>query len=250
VVTNGVLLLVGIKERIYMNLPFKKLLKKLLKKKVKVESISSTEIDEIEDDSKNFNLSQESVVDEANVLEESQETLGEPQGKIREMSDRELEDHFLGDRTDAKASVESTDFADEDTDEEIKIDADGEYFVKNFDKYMSGGEKEDSDSTPHKNRRRKKRQNQPGATLDLHGKTSSVALSRLKSFIGSSRRSNIHMVLVVTGKGIHSPDGKSVLRNSVETWLNNEGRKMISSYKNAPAKLGGSGAIVITLKRR
>ena len=129
-----------------------------------------------------------------------------------------------------------------------KITKDSSFFRDNFHKY----EPEESKDGPYdeqiKNRSRKNKPVKPQAELDLHGKTSGEALTRLKSFIESSRRMGFACVLIIVGKGIHSEGGISILRSIVETWLNGEGKTQISKYENAPPKLGGSGAIQVWLK--
>ena len=125
---------------------------------------------------------------------------------------------------------------------------DSRFFMNIFYIYEPGESKDEPYDEQIKNRRRKNKPIKPQAELDLHGKTSGEALTRLKSFIESSRRMGFACVPIIVGKGIHSEGGISILRSIVETWLNGEGKTQISKYENAPPKLGGSGAIQVWLK--
>ncbi len=122
------------------------------------------------------------------------------------------------------------------------------FFIENFPKYKPEENKDESYGEQLKNRRRQKKSVKPQEELDLHGMTSDEALMRLKSFIEGSRRMGLEQVLIIVGKGNHSEGGKSVLHPIVETWLKGEGKTQTSKYKNAPPKLGGSGAILVWLK--
>ena len=135
-----------------------------------------------------------------------------------------------------------------DTVDHDEMTEDSRFFMDNFHKYEPGESKDGPYDEQIKNRSRKNKPVKPQAELDLHGKTSGEALTRLKSFIESSRRMGFACVLIIVGKGLHSEGGISILRSIVETWFNGEGKTQISKYENAPPKLGGSGAIQVWLK--
>lgn len=78
------------------------------------------------------------------------------------------------------------------------------------------------------------------AQIDLHGSTWSEAEIELNNFIDSARRSGKRKILVIHGKGIHSADGKSVLRANVRDFLENDAR--IGEFHECKTKDGGSGA--------
>jgi len=70
-------------------------------------------------------------------------------------------------------------------------------------------------------------QSRPGATrkspppqeqLDLHGCTAAEAEAKTTSFLTQARRNHLKTVLVITGKGIHSPEGP-VLKDVIEALL-------------------------------
>lgn len=84
--------------------------------------------------------------------------------------------------------------------------------------------------------------------LDLHGLTRDEALDALAMFIGGAFRRQQQAVLVITGKGNHSPE-EPVLKGAVEKWLRETGKEMVAEFLAAPRQLGGEGAIVVFLKK-
>ncbi len=58
----------------------------------------------------------------------------------------------------------------------------------------------------------------PQDRLDLHGCTGSEAELKTEHFLARARRNRLKTVLVITGKGLHSPEG-SVLKDVVEARL-------------------------------
>ena len=85
--------------------------------------------------------------------------------------------------------------------------------------------------------------------LDLHGFLKDEALKRLEHFIANAYARGSQSVLVITGKGINSPEGP-VLPGAVAAWLREQGRGMIAEFHPAPRDRGGSGAIVVFLRQR
>lgn len=85
--------------------------------------------------------------------------------------------------------------------------------------------------------------------LDLHGFLKDEALRRLEHFIAGACARGLQAVLVITGKGINSPEGP-VLPGAVENWLRERGTSMVAEFHAAPRNKGGSGAIVVFLKKR
>jgi DNA-nicking Smr family endonuclease len=84
--------------------------------------------------------------------------------------------------------------------------------------------------------------------LDLHGFMKDQALVRLEQFIASAFSQGQTAVLVITGKGINSPEGP-VLPGAVAAWLQEKGRGIVAEFFPAPRAMGGSGAFVVFLKR-
>jgi len=85
--------------------------------------------------------------------------------------------------------------------------------------------------------------------LDLHGFLKDEALRRLEHFIASASARGLQAVLVITGKGINSPEGP-VLPGAVDSWLREQGKGTVAEFHAAPRDKGGSGAYVVFMKRR
>jgi DNA-nicking Smr family endonuclease len=88
-----------------------------------------------------------------------------------------------------------------------------------------------------------------GEELDLHGFLKDEALKRLERFITSAYARGLQAVLVITGKGINSPEGP-VLPGATAAWLREQGKDMVAEFLPAPRSKGGSGAIVAFLRKR
>lgn len=58
----------------------------------------------------------------------------------------------------------------------------------------------------------------PQDRLDLHGCTAAEAKIKTENFLARSRRNHLKTVLIITGKGLHSPEG-SVLKDVIESRL-------------------------------
>jgi DNA-nicking Smr family endonuclease len=85
--------------------------------------------------------------------------------------------------------------------------------------------------------------------LDLHGQIKDEALTSLERFIMEAYSRGRQAVLVITGKGINSPEGP-VLQGAVSHWLRERGKGMVAEFAPAPREMGGSGALVVFLKSR
>lgn len=88
-----------------------------------------------------------------------------------------------------------------------------------------------------------------GDELDLHGFLKDEALARLERFIASAYQRRLDAVLVVTGKGVNSPEGP-VLKGAAAAWLGGRGKGMVAEFSPAPRDRGGSGAFVVFLKKK
>lgn len=85
--------------------------------------------------------------------------------------------------------------------------------------------------------------------LDLHGFLKHEAIIRLERFVANACSGGHEAVLVITGKGINSPEGP-VLQGAVEEWLGKKGKTLVAEFSPAPRALGGSGAFVVFLKKK
>lgn len=90
----------------------------------------------------------------------------------------------------------------------------------------------------------------PQATLDLHGLQRSEVEAKLTSFIQNAHYQGWNVLLVITGKGLHSSRGEPVLRAAVEEYLQTQGRSLVAEWGSAPRKYGGDGALIMFLRRQ
>ncbi len=84
--------------------------------------------------------------------------------------------------------------------------------------------------------------------IDLHGHTQDQAYASLLRFLISACKAGKKQILIVTGKGaIEKP---SVIKTIVPRWLEyTELKAYVSNYCIAPISLGGSGALIVRLKK-
>lgn len=84
--------------------------------------------------------------------------------------------------------------------------------------------------------------------LDLHGLSEDEALDALGSFVKGAYRREQKAVLVITGRGNHSP-AEPVLKKAVDKWLREDGKEMVVEFLAAPREMGGDGALVVFLRK-
>ncbi len=107
--------------------------------------------------------------------------------------------------------------------------------IQNAMKEKAKGELEVEESTGEKIKNYPK----PQRELDLHGKTGIEAKRDIEWFLGNARNQKIQPVRIIYGKGLHSPNLKSVLPQIAEqkiVELKKEG--LVFSFKKE--KTGGS----------
>jgi DNA-nicking Smr family endonuclease len=86
----------------------------------------------------------------------------------------------------------------------------------------------------------------PRATLDLHGARVASAKTKVASFVARARAGSV--VLIVVGKGRHSPDGQAVLAREIGVWLSTGlPARRVLAFCTAPPELGGSGGVLVLL---
>lgn len=95
-------------------------------------------------------------------------------------------------------------------------------------------------------KRRNYRRMKPQETLDLHGFTLVSAIIELEDFLQRCRRRKIEKVLIIHGKGLHSTDGISVLRNGIRAEL--KSLSYIGEVGHPSEKEGGAGASWAVIK--
>ena len=92
---------------------------------------------------------------------------------------------------------------------------------------------------------------EPDATLDLHGSRAADAEARVVRFVRTEHRRGARAVLVVHGKGTHSESGVAVLDDVALRALTEGGAApLVLALATAPARLGGSGALLVRLVDR
>jgi len=85
-------------------------------------------------------------------------------------------------------------------------------------------------------------------TLDLHGFTVAEAERELARFFARVRGSQRRAVIIVHGKGTHSPGGRSVLRESLALWLSSTPHgEAVLGFATARLRDGGAGALYVLL---
>jgi DNA-nicking Smr family endonuclease len=89
-------------------------------------------------------------------------------------------------------------------------------------------------------------QQEPQATLDLHGMNSREAEQALENFVLECRRRGLRKVLIVHGKGHHS-QGEPVLQGVVRMYL--EKSPYTGAFGPAERKHGGRGATWVAVRR-
>ncbi|MGA1825360.1 MAG: Smr/MutS family protein [bacterium] len=88
------------------------------------------------------------------------------------------------------------------------------------------------------------------AKLDLHGLAQYEVTARLDEFCEQCAHKILRTVIVITGKGLHSLRGKSILKEHVIHWLNSKrGRHFVEFYRPASRQEGGKGALVLYLHK-
>lgn len=85
--------------------------------------------------------------------------------------------------------------------------------------------------------------------LDLHGLSAEGARESLLQFLRDKRTRGERCVLVIHGKGDHSPAG-AVLRGEISAWLSQgRAREHVAAFATAREEDGGEGAIYVALRR-
>ena len=92
---------------------------------------------------------------------------------------------------------------------------------------------------------------------DLHGFKMHEALELVSQTINHAIENKLRKILFITGKGLHSNKEKdpyaskdlSLLRYAVPEHINNFFSDNIIKIEESPLKLGGSGSIIVLLKK-
>jgi len=88
------------------------------------------------------------------------------------------------------------------------------------------------------------------ARLDLHGMGVREARAQLELFLRTMRRRGERCVLVIHGKGQHSPLGTGILRGEIAAWLSQGiSSEHVAAFATAGEPDGGEGAVYVLLRR-
>lgn len=88
------------------------------------------------------------------------------------------------------------------------------------------------------------------AHIDLHGLNVEQAGFVLIDFIRDQYLKGSRCVLVVHGRGMNSPAGRSVLKHEVQRWLTRDPlRRVVLAFVTALPRHGGAGAIYVLLRK-
>jgi DNA-nicking Smr family endonuclease len=82
--------------------------------------------------------------------------------------------------------------------------------------------------------------------LDLHGATRVEAREQVGLFLKACTRRLLRCVRIIHGKGLGSKNREPVLKHKVRAWLMQ--RDEVLAFCQAPATMGGSGALLVLLK--
>jgi DNA-nicking Smr family endonuclease len=88
------------------------------------------------------------------------------------------------------------------------------------------------------------------ARVDLHGLTAQQARAQVEVFLRTMRARGERCVLVIHGKGEHSPHGAGVLRGEIAAWLSQgAASEHVAAFATAVVSDGGAGAVYVLLRR-
>lgn len=86
--------------------------------------------------------------------------------------------------------------------------------------------------------------------LDLHGQNADQAYDSLLFFMRESYLAGKRAVIVVPGRGRNSPNGLSILRQEIQSWLTREPlRRIVLAFCTAQPRDGGAGALYVLLRK-
>ncbi|MGB5809062.1 MAG: Smr/MutS family protein [Polyangiales bacterium] len=89
------------------------------------------------------------------------------------------------------------------------------------------------------------------ARCDLHGRTVAEAERDVLRFLRESHADGDRWVLIIVGKGLHSPDGKATLRTHIADALSRGApSRFVLAFRTAPRRHGGTGALAVRLIER
>lgn len=87
--------------------------------------------------------------------------------------------------------------------------------------------------------------------LDLHGQTEDAARGMVAYSLKRARNEGWRCLQIIHGRGLHSEEGWSVLKERLPGWLAEQphGRRILA-FATAPPDRGGTGATLVLLRKR
>lgn len=86
--------------------------------------------------------------------------------------------------------------------------------------------------------------------LDLHGLHADEARATLEAFVKKRASEGDRVLVVVHGKGSHSPRGQAVLRGEIGAWLSQgKAARFVAAFASVPDEDGFSGSLFVLLAR-
>jgi DNA-nicking Smr family endonuclease len=106
------------------------------------------------------------------------------------------------------------------------------------------------DAVPTIARRLRRGEYHIDSRLDLHGMRVEEARTATEDHLARARARGDGTVLIIHGRGLHSPGGQGLLRGEVAAWLS-QGRAAahVDAFASAQPDDGGFGAVVVALRR-
>ncbi len=135
------------------------------------------------------------------------------------------------------------------TDEELFYAAIDGFSVR-FDDHLPENDLPVTKAVPRRMKQLKQGNLTPDASLDLHGCLRVDVIEKLRHFLQNAQHQDWQTLLVITGKGLHSENGISILRDEVEQFLTGEGKKFVAEWGRAPRQYGGDGALILFLRKK
>lgn len=87
------------------------------------------------------------------------------------------------------------------------------------------------------------------ARCDLHGLSTGEARTRVEEFVSRSRARGERVLLIIHGRGLHSPGRSGVLRGEIGSWLSQGAASaQVAAFSTAIPDDGGDGAVYVLLR--
>ena len=121
-------------------------------------------------------------------------------------------------------------------------------------KFLEG----DKGEIPKISKQEKKNNNYIDFKIDLHGFTLEEAFKKIHEVVEDCYEKDMRNILVVTGKGLRSKvkenpylsEDLSLLKYAIPNFIKDNFIEIVSSIEEPDQSLGGSGALLLRLKKR